>query len=86
MTEPSVAAVVASMDADTARYAARVRLQGHRIEIIQARSSNQEVTQRSCANFPTAAHLHAEYIQPRGVAQFDVMLLITASQVCSQWQ
>ncbi len=38
VTEPSVAAVVASMDAHTARYAARVRLQGHRVEIIQARA------------------------------------------------
>jgi len=38
VTEPSVAAVVASMDGNTARYAARVRLQGHRVEIIQARA------------------------------------------------
>ena len=38
VTEPSVAAGVASMDANTARYAARVRLQGHRVEIIQARA------------------------------------------------
>ena len=37
VTEPSVAAVVGSLDANTARYAARVRLQGHRVEIIQAR-------------------------------------------------
>jgi len=37
VTEPSVAAVVGSLDSNTARYAARIRLQGHRIEIIQAR-------------------------------------------------
>ena len=39
VSEPSVAAVVASMDGHTARYAARVRLQGHRVEIIQAWAS-----------------------------------------------
>ncbi len=38
VTEPSVAAVVGSLDSNTARYAARIRLQGHRIEIIQARA------------------------------------------------
>ena len=37
VTEPSVAAVVASVDKATAKYAARIRLQGHRVEIIQAR-------------------------------------------------
>ena len=36
VTEPSVAAVVGSLDSNTARYAARIRLQGHRIKIIQA--------------------------------------------------
>lgn len=34
-TEPSVAAVVGSMDAKCSRYSAEVQLQGHRIEIIQ---------------------------------------------------
>ncbi len=41
VTEPSVAAVVGSLDSNTAQYAARVRLQGHRVEIIQARISGE---------------------------------------------
>lgn len=35
-TEPSIAAVVGSMDAKCSRYSAEVQLQGHRVEIIQA--------------------------------------------------
>jgi len=34
-TEPSIAAVVGSMDAKCSRYSAEVQLQGHRVEIIQ---------------------------------------------------
>jgi len=37
-TEPSIAAVVGSLDAYCARYAAEVLLQGHRVEILQARA------------------------------------------------
>lgn len=36
-TEPSIAAVVGSMDAKCSRYSAEVQLQGHRVEIIQVR-------------------------------------------------
>ena len=36
-TEPSIAAVVGSLDRYCSRYAAEVLLQGHRVEIIQAR-------------------------------------------------
>ena len=36
-TEPSIAAVVGSLDRFCSRYAAEVLLQGHRVEIIQAR-------------------------------------------------
>ena len=36
-TEPSIAAVVGSLDEHCTRYAAEVLLQGHRVEILQAR-------------------------------------------------
>ena len=36
-TEPSIAAVVGSLDRFCSRYVAEVLLQGHRVEIIQAR-------------------------------------------------
>ena len=36
-TEPSIVAVVGSLDRFCLRYAAEVLLQGHRVEIIQAR-------------------------------------------------
>ena len=40
-TEPSIAAVVGSLDAYCARYAAEVLLQGHRVEILQARAARR---------------------------------------------
>ena len=38
-SEPSIAAVVGSMDAKCSRYSAEVQLQGHRVEIIQVLTS-----------------------------------------------
>ena len=36
-TEPSIASVVASMDAATACYLTRTMIQGHRVEVIPVR-------------------------------------------------
>lgn len=51
-TEPSIAAVVGSLDRFCSRYAAEVLLQGHRVEIIQARMSKM-----GCA--PPGHHRHS---------------------------
>ena len=39
-TEPSIAAVVGSMDAKCSTFSAEVQLQGHRVEIIQVSYSS----------------------------------------------
>ena len=65
VTEPSVAAVVGSLDSNTAQYAARVRLQGHRVEIIQARLSRRPqpgmifAPSESCAQISTCSHVQS---------------------------
>ena len=38
-SEPSVAALVGSLDKECSQFASRVWLQGHRIEMLQARSA-----------------------------------------------
>lgn len=46
--KPSIAAVVGSMDAHPSRYAATVRVQQHRLEIIQELSSMVRCVSSSC--------------------------------------
>ena len=48
-TEPSIAAVVGSLDRFCSRYAAEVLLQGHRVEIIQARPHVVRVGDQPCS-------------------------------------
>lgn len=75
-SEPSIAAVVGSLDAYCARYAAEVLLQGHRVEILQARP-------RVRVAGPMLLHGHrAEILQARlGVRVAGPML---ARRLCTQ--
>ncbi len=52
-TEPSIAAVVGSLDRYCSRYAAEVLLQGHRVEIIQARPARPFQCLSACPDCET---------------------------------